>query len=335
MNVGIVRYAVHPSLVLFDADQPWITTNSRTAILRQGNPFVNSGANIQVYIDGGFYSNADAKISVFDHGLLYGDGIFEGICIYGGRIFRLDEHLKRMYESAKTIGLSISLTPEQFKAAVVETVKRNKLREGYIRPVVTRGVGKLGLDPKNCQKPTIIIIPQNVESYPLLTAGRKPAKAIVASIRRTPSYCLPAAAKTLNYLNNVLAKQQATYAGVDEAIMLDWRGFVSEGTGDNLFLLRNGLLLTPPLHSSALGGITRKVILEIAAEVDIPSDERELTIHDLYNADEAFLASTSLEIQPLIEIDGRIIGDGAEGQHTKLIREKFNEIKRTEGAPAL
>jgi len=294
-----------------------------------------NASNMQVYIDGTFHEETNAKISVFDHGLLYGDGIFEGICVYDGSIFRLEQHLKRMYESAKTIGLTIPLTVEQFKAAIVETVKRNKIKDGYIRPIVTRGVGKLGLNPTNCGKPTVIIIPQNAERYPLLTAGRKPAKAIVSSIRRTPSFCLPASAKTLNYLNNVLAKQQANYAGVDEAIMLDWRGFVSEGTGDNLFILRNKALLTPPLHSSVLAGVTRQVVQEIAEASGMSVEERELTLHDLYNADEAFFVSTSLEIQPLIEIDGRVIGPGVEGNATKLIREKFNEVKRSEGTQAL
>jgi branched-chain amino acid aminotransferase len=288
-----------------------------------------------VYLDGTFYPAADAKISVFDHGLLYGDGIFEGICVYNGRIFRLEQHLQRLYESANTIGLKVPLTLEQFKEAIVETVKRNKLKEGYIRPIVTRGPGKMGLDPKNCKTPSVIIIPQTVENYPNLTLGRKTAKAIVASIRRTPSFCLPAAAKTLNYLNNILAKQQAIYAGVDEAIMLDWMGFVSEGTGDNLLIVRRGVLLTPALHSSVLGGITRQVVLEVAHTLGISSDERELTIHDLYNADEAFFASTSLEIQPLIEIDGRSVGNGVEGPITKRIHEKFNEIKQTEGVPVL
>ena len=297
--------------------------------------FVKAASDAQVYVDGTFYSPADAKISVFDHGLLYGDGIFEGICVYAVRIFRLDEHLKRLYESAKTIGLRIPLTVEQLRSAIVETVRRNRLKEGYVRPVVTRGVGKLGLDPKNCEKPTIIIIPQTAENYPLLTAGRKPARAIVSSIRRTPPYCLPASAKTLNYLNNILAKQQATYAGVDEAIILDWRGFVSEGTGDNLFIVRHGILLTPPLHASVLGGITRQVVLDAAKALDIELEERELTIHELYNADEAFFVSTSLEIQSCVEIDGRVIGDGTEGRMTKRIREKFNEIKLAEGTPAL
>ena len=290
-----------------------------------------SVADIQVYVDGAFLSQADAKISVFDHGLLYGDGIFEGICIYEAKVFRLDQHLKRMYESAKTIGLTIPLTMDQFKAAIVETVRRNKMEDGYIRPIVTRGVGKLGLNPNNCEKPTVIIIPQNAESYPLLTAGRKPAKAIVSSIRRTPSFCLPASAKTLNYLNNVLAKQQANFAGVDEAIMLDWRGFVSEGTGDNLFIMRNGTLMTPPLHSSVLAGVTRQVVLELAGALGINVEEHELTLHDLYNAEEAFFVSTSLEIQPLVMIDGRVIGSGVEGASTKRLRERFNEFKRTEG----
>jgi branched-chain amino acid aminotransferase len=309
--------------------------NCREGHLLLKESLLTSVQNMLVYIDGVFCPSSDAKISVFDHGLLYGDGIFEGICVYEGRIFRLDQHLKRLYESAKTIGLQIPLTPAQFEAAIVETVERNRLRDGYIRPIVTRGVGKLGLDPKNCQKPSVIIIPQNAKSYPLLTAGRKPARAIVSSIRRTPSYSLPASAKTLNYLNNILAKQQATYAGVDEAIMLDWMGFVSEGTGDNLFIVRRGVLLTPPLHSSVLGGITRQVVLEAAQALGISSEERELTIHDLYNADEAFFASTSLEIQPVIEIDGRVVGDGTEGQFTKRIREKFNETKQTEGTQAL
>jgi branched-chain amino acid aminotransferase len=295
---------------------------------------LNSVQNMLVYVNGTFCASPDAKVSVFDHGLLYGDGVFEGICVYDGRIFRLDEHLQRLYESAKTIGLVIPLTPAQFKAAIMETVERNKLRDGYIRPIVTRGVGRLGLDPKNCQKPSVIIIPQDAESYPLLTAGRKPARAIVSSIRRTPSFCVPASAKTLNYLNNILAKQQATYAGVDEAIMLDWMGFVSEGTGDNLFIMRGGILLTPPLHSSVLGGITRQVVLEAAQALGISSEERELTIHDLYNADEAFFASTSLEIQPLVAIDGRAVGDGTEGLITKKIRERFNEMKQTEGTQA-
>ena len=290
-----------------------------------------SVADIQVYVDGAFLSQADAKISVFDHGLLYGDGIFEGICIYEAKVFRLDQHLKRMYESAKTIGLTIPLTMDQFKAAIVETVRRNKMEDGYIRPIVTRGVGKLGLNPNNCEKPTVIIIPQNAESYPLLTAGRKPAKAIVSSIRRIPSFCLPASAKTLNYLNNVLAKQQANFAGVDEAIMLDWRGFVSEGTGDNLFIMRNGTLMTPPLHSSVLAGVTRQVVLELAGALGINVEEHELTLHDLYNAEEAFFVSTSLEIQPLVMIDGRVIGSGVEGASTKRLRERFNEFKRTEG----
>lgn len=290
---------------------------------------------LMVYVNGEFYPIADAKVSVFDHGLLYGDGVFEGICVYGGRIFKLAEHVKRLYESAKTIDLRIPLSQDEFASIIIETVRRNRLRDGYVRPVVTRGVGRMGLDPRNCSAPTIIIMPQTLEMYPNLTAGRKVAKAIVSSIRRTPSYCLPAAAKTLNYLNNILAKLQAIHAGVDESIMLDLMGFVSEGTGDNLFIVRQGKLITPPLHASILGGITRKTILQIAESLSLPAEECELTLHDLYNAEEAFLASTSLQIQPLIEIDGRIIGDGEVGQITKQIHQRFDEMKRCQGTVAL
>ena len=294
-----------------------------------------SDRGLMVYINGEFYASSEAKISVFDHGLLYGDGVFEGICIYQGRIFKLAEHVRRLYASAKTIDLHIPLSQDEFAAIIIETVKRNRLRDGYVRPVVTRGVGKMGLDPRNCSTPTIIIIPQTAEMYPNLTAGQKVAKAIVSTIRRTPSYCLPAAAKTLNYLNNILAKLQAIHAGVDEGIMLDLMGFVSEGTGDNLFIVRHGKLITPPLHTSILEGITRRTILEIAESLRLPAGECELTLHDLYNAEESFLVSTSLEVQPLTEIDGRIIGNGKVGHITKRIQHRFNEIKKSEGTLAI
>lgn len=288
-----------------------------------------------MYVDGTFYPSAEAKISVFDHGLLYGDGVFEGICIYDGRIFRLKQHLRRLYESAKTIQLRVPLSVEEFEAAIVETVRRNSLRDGYVRPIVTRGAGKLGLDPSNCRQATVVVIPQRLEDYPLMAARRKPARAIVSTMRRNPTFSIPASAKSLNYLNNILAKLQATYAGVDEAIMLDWRGLVSEGTGDNLFIVQQGSVFTPPEQSSVLRGVTRDAILEIARGLGIPAEERELTLHDLYNADEAFLTSTSVEIQPLVEVDGRMIGTGVEGPYTRRIRERFDEIKRTEGTPVL
>jgi len=266
---------------------------------------------------------------------MYGDGIFEGISIYEGRIFRLEQHLRRLRESAKTILLTIPLTTKELESSVIETVRRNRLRNGYVRVIVTRGVGKLGLDPRNCFQPTVIIIPQRPEDYPYIALGRRPARAIVSTFRRTPSFCVPASAKTLNYLNNILAKLQAINAGVDEAIMLDLRGFVSEGTGDNIFIVRHGVIATPPLHASILGGITREVVFEIARTLQIPAEERELTLHDLYNAEEGFLVSTSLEIQPLLEIDGRTVGEGVEGPLTAKIHEKFEQIKRTEGTSVL
>jgi branched-chain amino acid aminotransferase len=263
---------------------------------------------------------------------LYGDGVFEGISIYAGRIFRLDEHVRRLYESAKMIQLSVPLTEQELRSAILETARTNKLRVGYLRPIVTRGIGRMGLNPKNCHKPTTIIIPQRPEDYSLLGAGKTPARAIVASIRRNSVSSLPGSAKTLNYLNNILAKLQASYAGVEEAIMLDERGFISEATGENVFLVRRNRVLTPPLEASVLPGVTREVILAIARQLNLPAEERDLTVHDLYNADEAFMSSTSVEIQPLIEIDGRTIGQG-EGPITKSIRQKFDEIKKSEGTP--
>jgi len=297
-------------------------------------PAVAPGESL-VYINGEYRPAQSAAVSVFDHGLMYGDGIFEGISIYEGRIFRLEQHLRRLRESAKTILLTIPLTTKELESSVIETVRRNRLRNGYVRVIVTRGVGKLGLDPRNCFQPTVIIIPQRPEDYPYIALGRRPARAIVSTFRRTPSFCVPASAKTLNYLNNILAKLQAINAGVDEAIMLDLRGFVSEGTGDNIFIVRHGVIATPPLHASILGGITREVVFEIARTLQIPAEERELTLHDLYNAEEGFLVSTSLEIQPLLEIDGRTVGEGVEGPLTAKIHEKFEQIKRTEGTSVL
>jgi len=285
-----------------------------------------------VYIDGEFYPSEKACVSVFDHGLLYGDGVFEGISIYNGRIFKLDQHTRRMYESAKTIQLTIPLTEQELKSAIIETARTNKLKQGYVRPILTRGVGVMGLNPKNCAKPTLIIIPQRPQDYSLLGAGRTPARAIVSTIRRNPVSSLPARAKTLNYLNNILAKLKATSAGLDEAIMLDERGFVSEATGENLFLVHSGRVSTPPLQASVLPGITREVVMGITRELHIAFEERDLTIHDLYNANEAFLSSSSVEIQPLIEIDGRIVSNG-EGPITRSIRQRFDEIKGSEGTP--
>jgi branched-chain amino acid aminotransferase len=277
---------------------------------------------LYVYINGEFFPSSHASISVYDHGFLYGDGVFEGIRAYDGRIFRLTEHMDRLCESAKTIKLNIPLSKEEMKEACAETLRKNGIKNGYLRLVVSRGPGKMGLDPRNCEKPTIVIIPAE---YVIAVADAKPAKAIVASTRRTPVFCLPPTVKSCNYLNNVLARIEAINAKVDEAIMLDIRGCVSEGAADNVFIIKKGVLITPPLHAGALGGVTRLVVMEVSRNLGIQVAERDLTIHDLYNADEAFLTGTGGEIQPLIEIDGRNVGDGEPGPITNRIVEQFKK----------
>jgi branched-chain amino acid aminotransferase len=287
----------------------------------------NSSPGLLFYLNGKFVPETEAKVSVFDHGFLYGDGIFEGIAVYKGKPFRLDQHVQRLFDSAKAIDLEIPMNEEQVSEAILETIAKNKLVDGYVRPIVTRGVGRLGLNPNNCERPTFVIIPQRPADYPTMGIREKPAKAIVSSIRRNPSFCVPASAKTLNYLNNILAKQQASAAGVDEAIMLDWTGQVSEGTGDNLFLVKKETVYTPSLHNSILPGVTRLAVLEACKKLRLEIREASLSLHDLYVADEAFLTSTSLEIQPLIEIDGRVVGAGSEGVITRRIRRRFDEMK--------
>ena len=259
---------------------------------------------------------------------LYGDGIFEGIRAYNGRISRLTEHIDRLYESAKTIKLNIPLSKQEMKDVCAETLRRNKIKDGYLRLVVSRGAGKLGLDPRNCERPTIVIIPTE---YVVVVANAQPAKAIVASTRRTPSVSLPPTVKSCNYLNNVLARIEAINANADEAIMLDIRGYVSEGAGDNVFIIRRGSLITPPLHAGVLEGVTRLVVMEIARKLGIEVAEKDITIHELYNAEEAFITGTGGEIQSLIEIDGRTVGVGKPGPITQRIVEEFKqEVTRPE-----
>jgi len=292
----------------------------------EGNP-QNSSSELLVYLNGEFVPQSKASISVFDHGFLYGDGVFEGIAVYRGRPFRLEQHVLRLFDSAKAIDLDIPISGKQVVRAITSTIRKNKLVDGYVRPIVTRGVGTLGLNPDYCKKPTFVIIPQRASDYPLMNFRERPARAIVSAIRRNPPFCTPASAKTLNYLNNILAKQQANASGVDEAIMLDWTGLVSEGTGDNLFIVKKGRVFTASLHCSILPGVTRAAVLDACKNLGIRTVESELTLHDLYTADEAFLTSTSLEIQSLIEIDGRKIGNGSEGIVTRKIKRKFNEMK--------
>jgi len=281
-----------------------------------------------VYVDGEFYPEGQAKISVYDHGFLYGDGVFEGIRAYGGRIFRLREHIGRLFESAKTVGITIPMSREDVSKACAETLRRNGLRDGYLRLVVSRGAGKMGLDPRNCRKPTTVIIPA---TYVITLAGLKPVRAVAVCTRRNPPFCIPASAKTLNYLNNVMARIEAINAGADEAILLDWRGYVCEGSGDNVFIVKNGRLLTPPLEASILGGITRLTVLEVAKKLGIETVEKDLTLHELYNADEAFLTGTGAEVHAIVQIDGRVIGTGEEGPITKRIEDGFKrETQRPE-----
>lgn len=280
---------------------------------------------MDIYIDGDFYDRESAKISVFDHGLLYGDGVFEGIRVYEGCVFRVQQHIDRLYESAKAIALEIPVPPDQMTEVVVETIRRNDRRNGYVRLVVTRGEGDLGLDPANCKKPTIICIVDDLKLYPaeFYTKG---IQAVTASTRQISPGVFDARIKSLNYLNNILAKIEARRAGALEAVMLNEHGFVAECTGDNIFIVKRGALLTPPLSDGALAGITREAILEIAATLSIPASEAHLTRFDLFNADECFLSGTGAELIPVVSIDDRRIGDGGPGKISLRILEAFRKI---------
>ena len=279
---------------------------------------------MKIYIDGKYYDKADAKVSVFDHGLLYGDGIFEGIRIYNGKVFRIKEHIERLYESAKAIILEIPMTKEEMKAAVEDAVKVNERKDGYIRLVITRGEGSLGLDPASCKKATVIIIVSDIQLYPKEYYEKGIALVTVTS-RRIPSECLDPRIKSLNYLNNIMAKLEAKQAGCLEAVMLNTQGFVAECTADNIFIVKEGRLLTPSVYHGALEGITRQTVMEIAEKIGIKSEETTLAPYDLYTADECFLTGTGAEIVPVVKIDGRVIGSGVPGKVTKILVENFKK----------
>jgi len=281
-----------------------------------------------VYIDGKYYPKSEAKISVYDHGFLYGDGVFEGIRVYDGYVFKLEEHLTRLYNSAKSISLKIPLSKEEFREAILETIRKNDYKDAYIRVVVTRGHGDLGLNPVKCPKPSVIVI---VDYIAPLYEGIN-ATAIVAATRRNNPDALDPQIKSLNYLNNILAKIEANRAGVDEAIMLNHHGTICEGTSDNLFIIKNGVLITPPLSDGALGGITRNTVLQLARGLKIPVEERSMTVHELMSADEAFLTGTAAEIGPLVEVNGQEIGDGEPGPVWKMLAEAFKKLRKT-GTP--
>jgi branched-chain amino acid aminotransferase len=282
-------------------------------------------AELLIYIDGNYYPQSEAKISVFDHGLLYGDGVFEGIRAYDGYVLKLDEHIARLYASAKAIDLEIPLPKEKFEEAIVQTIRKNNLKDTYVRVVVTRGYGDLGLDPRRCPKPTIIIIASYI---PPLFEGEN-ATAIVSCTRRNAVTALDPEIKSLNYLNNILAKIEANRANVHEAIMLNQNGTISEGTGDNLFIVKNGKIVTPPPSAAILPGITRQIAIDLAHEEGVEVVEREITVHELITADEAFLTGTAAEIAPLTEVDEKKIGEGEPGPITVKLMKKFKDIRKT------
>lgn len=285
---------------------------------------------LQVYVDGKWYPKSEAKVSVFDHGLLYGDGVFEGIRAYNSLIFKLKEHLDRLYETAHTIMLEIPMSKEEMTQAVVKTLQANGLSNAYIRLVVTRGTGDLGLDPRKCKRATIIIITDKIVLYPDELYKNGLEIITVPTVRNLPEALNPQL-KTLNYLNNIMAKIEATNAGYQEAIMLNFQGYVAECTGDNIFMVKKGELATPPAYLGALKGITRNAIIEIASGQKLPFKERILTRHDLFNADEAFLTGTAAEIIPVVKIDGRVIASGKPGRTTLRLMKAFHQLTKSDG----
>lgn len=287
---------------------------------------------MKIYIDGKFYDRENAKISVFDHGLLYGDGVFEGIRAYNGRVFRLDEHLRRLQASARAITLTLPLTQEDMKEAVLETLRVNKMKDAYIRLIVTRGEGDLGLDPRKCPRACVIIIAGKISLYPQESYTKGLDLVTVATKRNIPEALNPAI-KSLNYLNNIMAKIEANRANTPEAIMLSKDGYVAECTGDNIFIVKNHTLLTPPCWVGALDGITRAVVFEIAQKLKIPAREGIFTPYDIYTASEAFLTGTAAEVIPVTRLDNRPIGDGRPGPITKRLISEFRKLTLREGTP--
>ncbi len=278
--------------------------------------------SLKIWIDGKFYDRDNAKLSVYDHGLLYGDGVFEGIRVYSGQIFECEAHLKRLMDSARAIRLNLPRTPEQLKAAMLETVAINNFSDCYIRLVVTRGVGYLGLNPNKCPTASAFIIADTIELYPPETY-QKGMSIITSSVVRTHANSLSPRIKSLNYLNNILAKIEAADANVPEAVMLNLEGNVAECTGDNIFIVREGQVQTPGTSDGILEGVTRKVIMELCKRLSIPCVEKSLQRHDLYIADECFLTGTAAEVVPVTRIDGRPIGTGTPGQLTRRLVEAF------------
>ena len=285
-----------------------------------------------VYVDGKFVPSSEAKITVFDHGLLYGDGIFEGIRAYNRRVFKLDRHVDRLFHSARAIDLTMPHTKEEMSEIILETCRRNHVEDGYIRPIITRGPGDLGLDPRKCKRgPSVIVIAQEITLYPKdkYEAG---LKVVTSSYRRVPPQSLSPSIKSLNYLNNIMARIEANQYGADEALMLDIHGYVSEATADNFFIVQNHGLMTP-ITSTNLPGVTRETVIEIADKMGIRTIERPFSLYDVWASDECFITGTAAEIGPVVEVDGRKIGDGAPGKLTRQLMKAFRELATTTGAP--
>jgi branched-chain amino acid aminotransferase len=289
---------------------------------------------MKIYLNGKIVSKENAVVSVFDHGLLYGDGVFEGIRAYNGRVFRLSEHIDRLYKSARAINMTIPISTQQMEDAVVETLLANNLKDAYIRLVVTRGCGDLGLDPDKCVGGhTIFIIADNIALYPK-SLYENGMEVITASTRRYRPDIFNAKVKSLNYLNNIMAKIEAKQAGVMEAIMLNTEGYVTECTGDNIFIVSDGVCYVPPAYSGALGGITMNATIELARnKLKIPVKEEFFTMYDLYTADECFLTGTAAEIIPVVKADGRLIADGKPGKITAKLIKEFKNLTRLTGTP--
>ncbi len=287
---------------------------------------------MKIHIDGQLLDEADAKISVFDHGLLYGDGVFEGIRFYNGRVFKLAEHMDRLYDSARAICLDIPASKEALTRDVLDTIRANGLQDGYVRLVVTRGVGDLGINPRLCPKASIIIIAAKIKLYSE-ELYQKGLDIITCATRRINSAALPPSIKSLNYLNNILAKIEAHQANAAEALMLNDQGYIAECTADNVFIIKNGTLYTPPVSAGSLRGITRGSVLDLAEEIGVPFKEGELTRYDVFVADECFLTGTAAELVPVVMVDSRRVGDGKPGPVTARLLAAFRELTGSTGTP--
>ncbi len=285
---------------------------------------------MKVYINGKYYDENDAKVSVFDHGFMYGDGIFEGIRLYNKNVFRLPMHMDRLFRSAKAIMLDLPWTKQEIADAVCDACRTNNLTDGYIRLIISRGKGKLGLSPFTCSDPQLIIIADQIQLYPNETY-EKGLKAITVPTRRNSHAALPPMVKSLNYLNNILAKIEAYKLGYQECLLLNNEGYVAECSGDNVFIVFEGKLITPPVSCGSLGGMTRRAVLDVARKLGVEVEEKPLARFDVWTADECFLTGTAAKLIPLVELDGRSIGDGKPGPVTKKLLQGFNEIAPVEG----